>query len=177
MREYAVGGLFSLASLEMDAGAPSAALAALRRADGILDPSERSYRSTIQARIADAELILGNLRAAQAALELSDQLGPPEDVINVAITGSVRARFALADGDHEAAEQWARTAVEHAFMTDMPFVRADAVLGLARVLSGLGRQDEAAEQAHAALELYLQNGDQPGAARARAMLTDAPKVS
>jgi DNA-binding SARP family transcriptional activator/class 3 adenylate cyclase len=166
-----------LAEIELAAGNPSAARATLLQVDALhADAGESAFRSTIQARLAEAEETLGNRAAAETALELCDQLGAAEDEINLAITGIVRARLALANGDPEAAEQWARTAVEHAFMTDAPIVRADATLGLAHVLSGLGRHDEAAAEAQAALDLYLQKGDVLRAERARAMLTDARKV-
>jgi class 3 adenylate cyclase/tetratricopeptide (TPR) repeat protein len=133
---------------------------------------ERSYRSTRQALLALAAEALGDRAAAQAAIELSDELSAPEDVVNAAITHPIRARMALANGDAEEAERWARSAVHYAFITDFPQSRAEAKLELARVLRSLGHPDEAATEARDALELYELKGDRPGTTLARTLLDE-----
>src|SRR5207245_5803060 len=125
-----------VAEIDVAAGELASARAHLLEADAVaavLD--EVSYRSTVQAQLADVEARLGDPAAARVAIEFSEQLTAPEDVINYAITHSVRARLALADGHPEAAERWARSAVRHAFVTDQPQTRADAELELARILA------------------------------------------
>jgi hypothetical protein len=93
---------------------------------------------------------------------MAEQLSAPGDAMNYAITHQVRARLALSSGECEAAERWARSAVEHAFSTDWVGEQADAQLGLARVLSACGQSGDAARKARAALELFEQKGDRPG---------------
>jgi len=107
---------------------------------------------------------------ATAAIELSDDLSASEDVINYAMTHAVRARLALADGDADGAERWARSAVHHAFLTDFPDSHATAKLELARILRSLGRPAAARSEARAALELFAAKGDRIGSDQAQALL-------
>ena len=161
------------ASLEMSARDPAAALAALQRSDAILAQlGERGLRSTTQAHLAQAYWHLGNTAAASAAIELSEELGGTDDVVNFIITHGVRARLALSDGDGEAAERWARSAVDRASRTDDPVDQANTKLDLARVLIALDRPEEAIPEARAALELFLTKGDRPGADQTRALLDE-----
>jgi ATP/maltotriose-dependent transcriptional regulator MalT len=133
---------------------------------------ERAYRSTLQSLLAWAYQLLGDRDAALVAIDLSEELGGPEDVINFANTHGVRARLALAAGEGDTAERWARSAVRYAFMTDFPITRGDAELDLARVLGAVGRQDEASSEARKALECYEVKSDRPGATRARMVLEE-----
>jgi class 3 adenylate cyclase/DNA-binding SARP family transcriptional activator len=159
--------------MELSAGDPAAALAALQRSDAIYEQmGDRGFRSTTQALLAQAHCRLGNTAAANAAIELCDELGDPEDIVNFIITHGVRAQLALADGDGEAAERWARSAVDHASQTDSLRLQGNTKLDLARVLAALGRPDEAVTEARAALDLSLTKGDRPGAHQARALLRE-----
>ncbi|MGA2929679.1 MAG: hypothetical protein ABSG43_27565, partial [Solirubrobacteraceae bacterium] len=76
-------------------------------------------------------------------------------MLDHAITHPVRARLACAAGDSDAAERWARSAVEHALLSDNTVLQADATLNFARVLFKIGQGDDATTQAHAALDLFL----------------------
>ena len=159
--------------LELSLGDPGAALEALERSDAILARlGERSSRSTTQAFIAQAHWRLGSVDAARAALELAEELGGTDDVGTMIETHRVRAQMALAGGDGEAAERWARSAVDQAFATDALVDQADSKLALARVLAGLGRPQDAVAEARAALELFLTRGDRPGADQTRAVLNE-----
>jgi class 3 adenylate cyclase/tetratricopeptide (TPR) repeat protein len=159
--------------LELSVGDPAGALAALQRSDAILAQlGERALRSTTQAHLAQAHWRLGNTDAAIAAIELSDELGAPEDVVNLIITHGIRAQLALADGDGEAAERWAQSAVDRASLTDNPVIQANPKLDLARILIALERPDEAVREARAALDLFLTKGDRPGAQQTRALLDE-----
>jgi tetratricopeptide (TPR) repeat protein len=171
MRITAAGYHLYLAEIELLDGSAEAALALLLRGDAILaEASEYAVRATIQALLARVYERLGDRDLARAAIALSDELGPTEDVVNYAITHAVRARLALAGGDVEAGERWARSAVEHAFRTDFVKYRGETQLELARILAALGRHEEARSPAQAALELYEAKGDRPGTVEARALL-------
>ena len=133
---------------------------------------EVSFRSTIQARLAEVHERLGDRAAAEAAIELSDRLGAEEDIVNPILTHQVRARLALADGDVEAAERWARSAVEKAFQTEFVVDQGKSKLQLARVLVASGRIDEARSEARAANERFTAKGDVPGDRTAQALLEE-----
>ncbi len=171
MRLLAAASRQCLAEMELGDGNVAAARALLLEADALVAGlDERSYRSTIQATLADLEVLLGDHVAARAAIDLCDSLSAPEDVINYAITHGIRARLALADGDAGAAERWARSAVHYAFLTDFPQTQASARLELARLLNSIGRPDQATAEAQAALELFAAKGDRPGTDQANAVL-------
>jgi DNA-binding SARP family transcriptional activator/class 3 adenylate cyclase len=163
-----------LARMQLSAEDPNAAMASLMRSDAVLSQlGERLRRSTTQAHIAQADELLGHRAAAVAAIELAEDLGAPEDVLNYVITHQVRARLALADGDGGAARRWAHSAVKYASLTDYVVFQAGATLELARVESILGDPAAAASNAQRALELFSLKGDRPGAAKSRALLEKA----
>jgi tetratricopeptide (TPR) repeat protein len=175
---YAAHGEQHLARVELSAGDPNGALGLLRRSDAILSAlGERLRRSTTQAFSAEANELLGKRDAAIAAIELAEQLGAPEDVFNYVVTHQVRARIALADGEGEAARQWARSAVDNAEQTDYLVFLAGARLELARVEYALGDLDAAVSGAEAALGLFSLKGDRPGAEKSRALLEQFAQVS
>jgi tetratricopeptide (TPR) repeat protein len=162
-----------LADLDMLEGDAVAARHKLSRADTILAAAgERSYRATILAALARVEERLGDPDAARDALTLSEQLGAARDVANFVITHQVRARIALAEGDAEAAERWARSAVRYAQATEAVPWQADTHLELARVLAAVGRPAEALAEARTALALYERKGDRPRAGKAQALLEE-----
>jgi DNA-binding SARP family transcriptional activator len=155
------------AEAELSAGDPVRARSWLLRADaGLAEVGENGYRSTVQALLARVHELLGDTEAARAAIALSDELSPPEDRVNYAITHAVRARLALSDGMAEAAERWGRSAVEQAFLTDLILYQARAQLELAGILAAIGRGRDALAAARAAHRLYEAKGDRPGAAEA-----------
>ena len=160
-----------LSEVELQEGHPDAARALLAQADARLEEiGELNLRSTMQALLARVNERLGDHDAARAAIELSDQLSAAEDVINYALTHAVRARLAVADRDRDAAERWARSAVEHAFLTDLVGWKAKAKLEFAKVLSALGQQEEAISEARAARDLFKAKGDRPGVGETQALL-------
>jgi hypothetical protein len=166
------GGLMEhLGRIELAAGNPSAARAALLESDAILaDLGERGRRATTQAQLADAHEQLGERDAARAAIDLSEAFGGEEDLDATMITHSVRARLALADENLAEAENWARMAVECASRTDAIIGQGKTRIELARVLAAAERSSEAAAEAWEALELFEAKGDQPNAAKARRLL-------
>ncbi len=161
----------SLGMTELAAGDTAAALESLLRSDAILaELDERSLRSTTVALLARTYELLGKHDDALVAIKHSEELGVPEDVLNYAITHRVRARLALAHHDHDAAERWARSAVQHALLTDNIVLQADTKLQLAHVLSAIGRLEEATAEAHAVLRLCQAKGDVADADQTRALL-------
>jgi class 3 adenylate cyclase/tetratricopeptide (TPR) repeat protein len=160
-----------LARIELSAKHPQAALEALLRSDSILiQLGERARRSATQAHLAQAHERLGDPEAARAAIELAEELGTDEDVLNRIITHGVRARLALGDRNGQEAEHWARSAVELATGTDYAIFQAAARLDLAEVLYTLEQPDEARREAGTALELFAAKGDRVGSDDARAVL-------
>jgi tetratricopeptide (TPR) repeat protein len=173
LQTMAAAGHGWLVATELSAGDPGSALAALLEADAILaELGDHTRQSTTQATLARVYERLGERDAARTATELADELGGKSDVLNQILTHPVRARLALADGDSVAAERWARSAVDHASRTDMPVYQGNTKLELARVLSALGRRDEAISDARAALKLFQSKGDRPGADEAQALLDE-----
>lgn len=173
MRTEAGSSTQLLARVELAAGDLGAAREALLLGDAALaEVGETYFRCTTQALLARVYELSGDGDAARGALEMAEQLSAPGDAINYAITHEVRARLALANGQCEAAEQWAESAVQHALSTDWVGVQADAQLGFAHVLSACGRRREASRQARAALELFDQKGDRPGRRVARVLIDE-----
>ena len=124
-----------LARVEVLAGRLDRARDLLLRSDALFERvGDRGFRLTTLAMLARVEEMVGHPAAARSAIELCEQIGGKEDVINFAITYAVRARLALADGENEAAERWARKAVDSALVTDFTFVQGEAVLTLCFVL-------------------------------------------
>ena len=161
-----------VAAAELAAAQPDEALAALLRSDAIFSElGKRSQRSTTQALLARAYELKGSYHAALEAIDLADELGAPDDVLNSVIIHRVRARLALASGDDVAAAGWARGAVEHALQTDNIILQADARLALAQILATIGQRDEAVIHACQALDQYQIKGEVPGAQSSRALLT------
>jgi len=161
-------GLIALAG-----GEPDNARADLLKGDQILaEFGERAARSTMQATLAVVEEAAGDRDAARAAVELAESLSAPQDVLNYAFTHTVRALLADADGDLDAAERWAVSAVRYAYATDFYRSRAMARLALSRALAATGRRAEAGREAQTALEIYLRKGDRPRTAQAREWLAE-----
>ena len=122
--------------------------------------------------LAKVHEMLGDRKAARSAIELCEEIGGQEAVIDFAITNTVQARLALAQGDNEAAERWAPSAADRAFETDFTFVQGEALLTLSFVLQELARREESASAASRALELFDAKGDSPYTAQARARLEE-----
>jgi class 3 adenylate cyclase len=171
-------GSDQLARIERSAGDFRAALEALERTDaGYAEAGLDGFRSTTQAYIAEVKTAVGDRAAAHEALALSEGMAGADDVSNAAITLSVHSQLAGAEGDLEAAERWARKAVDKAFESDLPWERAAAKLQLAKVLAASERAEEAAAEAREAFAIYEGKGDRPGMANAQALLEELTTTS
>jgi class 3 adenylate cyclase len=166
------GGCYhQLGPMEVQAGSPERALAALQEGDQILaEIGERGFRSTIQSTLAIVHASCGETDAALRAIDLAQQLGDPEDHVTHSMTYLARSRLALMAGDAEGAERYARTAVERASRMDSPVARGDAELELGRVLHAQRNTREARKHARTALGLFTAKGDCPRVRQARAAL-------
>jgi tetratricopeptide (TPR) repeat protein len=163
-------GAVPVARLELAAGDAAAARDVLLEADSIHAASgTRGFRSFSTAWLAVAYEQLGESEAAAAAIELAETLSK-DSLVTLVITYPVRARLALAYGDHREAERWARSAVELASRTDYVSDQATTRLELARALGAAGKPDEAVAEARQALELFEAKGDQPNAGKTRGLL-------
>jgi len=160
-----------LAWAEVSHGDPSLALAGLLEADAELaQVGERGFRSTVQATLAQTYRRLGQRDSAQVAVELAEQLTAPHDHLNLVMIAAARAHLALADHDPVAAERWARTGVEHSLLTEIPFLKGDAHLELARILCAQEHAEPARAAAEASLAFYAVRGDRPRSREARSLL-------
>ncbi|HZO77470.1 MAG TPA: adenylate/guanylate cyclase domain-containing protein [Solirubrobacteraceae bacterium] len=160
-----------LGDTELVAGDPDAAAEVLRRGDRLLaELVEYSYRSTVVAMLAWANALRGDREGALAAAELAEELSAPEDVLNFIYTHQARSALALAEGDLDAAERWARSALDYATPTDLYQSLGEAQLQLGRVMAARGSLKEAAEAARAALDIFERKGDRPRTEHARAEL-------
>jgi len=119
---------------------------------------QQGYRSTSLAFLAVALEAAGRPGEAEKAASESESVSAPDDYINFAFSRIVRALVLADRGELEQAESIARSAVEYAFRTDFPLVRADALAALSRVLGARGRGDEAQEALSQAVGLYEAKG-------------------
>jgi tetratricopeptide (TPR) repeat protein len=160
-----------LGDIELMAGDPDAAAEVLRRGDQLLlELVEYSYRSTVVAMLAWANALRGDREGALAAVELAEELSAPEDILNFIYTHQVRSALALADRDLDAAERWARSALDYALATNLYASVGEAQLQFSRVMAARGRIKEAEDAARAAVDIFERKGDRPRSEQARAEL-------
>ena len=124
--------------------------------------------SSATVYLAKALYLTGQMDEAERMALDAEEESAAEDVINYAISHEVRARIHTDRGDHEHAEQLARSAIDYAFRTDFPILRGNSLLALAHVLHAAGQAGESADAAARAIACYDQKGDRIAADRARA---------
>jgi len=157
----------------------------LAERSGDLDGAERIYRESCQGLEALGETGYLSTHAAQLArilcyqerwedaaqfLELADRVTNPSDLASVILTESTRGLILVHGGEHAEAERHAREAVRHAETTDAIEWHGVALLDLATVLEGVGKQAEAAAATQGALRLFEQKEAAPMIAIARERL-------
>jgi class 3 adenylate cyclase/tetratricopeptide (TPR) repeat protein len=96
----------------------------------------------------------GDLDDAERLAVEGEQLGAEEDVVNFAWGRSVRARIAVDRGNHAAAEELARSALDYGYRTDFPRMQGEVHEALAYVLAKAGRLDDARAEYERALEIW-----------------------
>jgi ATP/maltotriose-dependent transcriptional regulator MalT len=174
---YVAGALQLLGVVEMMAGEPAAAEAALRTCYEILrEAGDRSYMSTGAAGLAAALAELGRDDDAEALARISADAAAESDVDSQMGWRIVMAGILVRRGEPAEAVRLAREAAELTASTDLIMI-TDIRLEVAKLLATAGEVAEAEGHARAALDGYLAKGNRMGEARARgvlARLTPAP---
>jgi hypothetical protein len=153
----AIGHAFAIIALL--ARDPDAAVEDLRRSVRELEElGEHGFRSTSLALLAVALQAAGDPDEAERMALASEELSAADDYINFAYSRAVRALLVAERGQLDEAEKLARSAVEYAFRTDFPLVRADALAALARALRSAGREAEAEDALAQAVGFYEAKG-------------------
>jgi class 3 adenylate cyclase/tetratricopeptide (TPR) repeat protein len=163
------------AQLELAAGRPTVAVRLAREYYDLgTRLGDRSYHPTTGAWLARALAAVGEHEEAKRMALAVEEESASVDIINFAISREVLARVRMAERALEDAERHAREAVDFAFQTDFPITQGEALLALGEVLRARGEEAEAAASFERALALFELKGDQPSAAKARALL-EAPQ--
>jgi len=159
-----------VAAIELSAGAPMAAEAALRPAADILDArGETGNLSSIAAYLAEALYAQGRLDEAGLATETSEFCAAEDDIHAQVGWRVARARVMARRGALEEAEALAREAAALAGETDYLNLQGDALAGLGEVLLVAGHPD-APGPLNGAVAAYSAKGNVVGAAGARSLL-------
>jgi class 3 adenylate cyclase/tetratricopeptide (TPR) repeat protein len=118
----------------------------------------KNYLSTSLVEIGTTLLLLGRLDEAERYALEGEEMGSVDDVVNFADGRGVRSLVAAARGEHEAAEELARSALDYAYRTDFPRIHAHGhqVLGFAH--RSAGRLDEARSEWERSLEIWERYG-------------------
>jgi tetratricopeptide (TPR) repeat protein len=156
--------------IEIAAGNYPDAISVLNKArDELGDLGGHTVRtSTATAYLARAHQLMGHLEQAEQMALDAEAESAPQDTINFAVAHTVRAEIYAERGDPKAAHELAQSAVEHAFRTDLPVTRGDALVALAHALRADGQAQESADAVTMATACYEQKGDRPSIARAQA---------
>ncbi len=157
--------------LELAAGNPSAAEAALRDArEALTALGERGYLSTVVALLGEALFAQGHYDEADGLAAEARELTAEEDLPAQVPALNVQARVASARGRHADAERLARDAVARTETSDFVTIQADALRCLADVLDASGDTGGSRDLRSRALELYERKGNVVDAERVRAQL-------
>ncbi len=168
----------AVGEIEMLAGNPSAAEAAVRRSCELLEElGEEGYRSNAAGQLAASLYALGRLEEADDWARTAEALSTGDDITSQVLWRQVRARLLAHGGDAAEAERLALEAVSLAEETDMLNWHANALADLGEVYLLLGRAEEARDRLERALELYEQKGNLVAAEKARNTLAQAVLAS
>jgi class 3 adenylate cyclase/tetratricopeptide (TPR) repeat protein len=156
-----------------DAGQLDAAVSAFRETiEELIRLGMTSFRSTTTINFAEILYLIGEVEEADRLAIEGEELGAAEDVVNFAWGRGLRARIAADRGDHSEAETLGRDALENAYKTDFPSVRASAHEALAHVFASSGRSAEARTELERALEIWSHYGFRIQTDRTRASLVE-----
>jgi tetratricopeptide (TPR) repeat protein len=159
-------------TLELLAGDPGAAEAALRRGYGILSAAgDASFVAFQAGLLAEAVLAQGRIEEAEQLAQIGED-GAAADIGAQTLWRRTRAKLEASRGRHERAIELAREAVDIAARTDALNMRADTLMRLSEVLRFAGRSEEAESAAREALELYEQKGNIASGQQAAALLAE-----
>jgi tetratricopeptide (TPR) repeat protein len=160
----------TISRVELAVGDVPAAVRVLRASyDEGLALGDRGYHSSTAAMLSEALRRDGQIDEAIEIARVAEEESAPEDVINFASTRGTLGLIAAARGDLEAALEQTARAIAYAERTDLPIVRAEALLARGDVLRAAGREAEAAACFEQAVALAEAKGDQPMRDRALAV--------
>jgi class 3 adenylate cyclase len=160
-------------AVEMFAGAPDLAEAALRTACTALQQQEMTaLLATRAAELANAICEQERSEEAESWISLARESAGNDDLDAAFAIRYVHAKVLMRLGAINRAEQLAREALDLASRTDALNRHADSLLVLAEILRMQGREGEALENIHGALRRYEQKGNLVSAERAKVMLLE-----
>jgi tetratricopeptide (TPR) repeat protein len=129
-------------------------LALATAAEEIYRENDPLNASIALATIAMAQFRAGELDAAERSLGRAEQLSPSIDALNATERIELRARLAMARGDHSAALERYSELTRLAADAALPFVRWRALLGEAATLEAMHRDRDAVSRYDAADQLF-----------------------
>jgi tetratricopeptide (TPR) repeat protein len=129
-----------------------------------------SWLSTMAAEVGNVLCELDRYDEAASWAERSRELGGADDIATQIYWREVLAKVAAQRGETEAAEQFAREALELANETDNINGQAEALLNLGRVLARAGRREHAEQALTEAVALFEQKGNVAMAGRTQEFL-------
>jgi len=160
-------------AVEMFAGAPELAEAALRESCTALERQEQiPVLATRAAELADAICEQGRYEEAATWIGVARASAGSDDLDAAFSSNYAHAKVQARLGALDEAERLARDAVELAGRTDALNRHGDALLALAEILRLQNREDEADGKIREALRLYGQKGNVVSAERAKGMLLE-----
>jgi LuxR family maltose regulon positive regulatory protein len=160
-----------LAALRLDEGDAAGARDHLERALRQLPVASATKRTGLIELMARALAALGEPQAAGPYVDELDAIAATVATMPLRASASLAAGVvAAAAGEHETARRRLEDAIELFARGGAPFETAHARLELADVLATMGREDEAAREAAAALRRCDELGAAGQGARARAVL-------
>jgi predicted negative regulator of RcsB-dependent stress response len=140
--------------------------------EGLDRLGETGFNSTMTALLADALCDLGRWDEAEAFVERSREMGPPDDFATQAQWRMALARIHIVRERPEEALSLADEAVGFVEPTDYLTMRAEAHQTRGDVLVALGRVEEARSAFEAAVRLFESKGSVPQVERARLRLAE-----
>jgi tetratricopeptide (TPR) repeat protein len=163
----------NVAIAELYLGDPAAAERVCREAMEVLERlSERGYRSTAAAVLAQALNAQGRYAEAEEETRVSEQLASIDDTPSQVGWRTQRARALAHRGEFDEADRLAREAITLAEPTDDIESKGECAFALAEVLRLAGGIDEAVEAAAQAQEAWESKGIVAYVERARALLAE-----
>jgi class 3 adenylate cyclase/tetratricopeptide (TPR) repeat protein len=160
LKPWQAAHTLAYASIEMLAGDPGVAEGELRFGMDTLDElGLRSSFSTLASTLARITFELGNWAEAEWLVERARLSAAADDIASAVLWRTAAARLLDARGERDAAERYAREAVELTEGTDALNLRADALVDLAVVLRSRGAREDAEVALAKAVSLYRRKGN------------------
>jgi tetratricopeptide (TPR) repeat protein len=174
MRLFSVAvGAFGYGDVEILAGDFEAAERALGDGYSALEQMrEKAYVCSVAGYLGGVLYRQGRYEEAERFTSICEQEASPEDIWSQVLFRVTQAKIVARRGDCEQGEALSAEAVNLASMTDIPDLRAGALLDRAETLSLCGRRKEGTPLIEDALGVYEAKGNVVAAKAARAVLRD-----